>query len=247
MREAVAAKRRVSGQRETVEQGCELSEVVGVGGGGEAGKDRPFTPPALLLLCGLYDLPLLAEPTSPEFVQYREILRDMVAEAFGPEGGEVEKSEVETGTNGGSIWRRASPALALLNTKETAAFQAEIPSTTHLICLATSSTDGLVPPEQGEVMLETLRALGWAEEKSGESAFEGKKAVEGVEGVDGAEVREKTRKQDKRLMQLEVMGQHDVIWEEGGEMARAVWATLDVLEKQKQREKERERERRRES
>jgi len=132
----------------------------------------------MVLLCGIYDLALLCAPTTPGFVPYAPIYKELVTGAFG---------------DGEDVWRRASPV-----------FHDELMETwkgAGCVVLADSSEDGMVPPEQGEEMLKVLERQGWKMEKD-------------------------ERLKGRVVDRVELEGQHDALWEDGGQNAKVV---MDVL------------------
>lgn len=98
----------------------------------EEGQVQGWRPIALVCLAGLYDLPALVSPQGP-FADYAPIYREFVTGAFGDDE---------------DVWTQVS--LACLR------FEPE-GWEGRLIVLADSKDDGMVPPEQGDIMAERLR------------------------------------------------------------------------------------------
>lgn len=107
----------------------------------ERGKveEKVWQPAGMVLLCGIYDIPLLCKPTTPRFVPYVPIYREFVEGAFGEDE---------------SVWRKASPVFH-------EGFGETWKQEDRLVVLADSAEDGMVPPEQGEEMLKVLVRQGW--------------------------------------------------------------------------------------
>lgn len=115
--------------------------------------DDVWQPAGMVLLCGIYDIPLLCKPTTPGFVPYAPIYREFVEGAF---GGDKE------------VWRRASPVCH-------EGFGETWKDGDRLMVLADSAEDGMVPPEQGEEMLKVLVRQGW--KMDGEERARGRAVV----------------------------------------------------------------------
>ncbi|KAF2240550.1 hypothetical protein BU26DRAFT_389510, partial [Trematosphaeria pertusa] len=108
---------------------------------------------ALLLLAGIYSLPLLlANHTAPPAVG--KTYRDIVAGAFGPDS-------ASTSTTAPSVYAVASPI--------SGAYSAAAWPSGRLVVLAHSPEDELVEEEQREVMARRLGEEGWEDGEKGQT------------------------------------------------------------------------------
>jgi hypothetical protein len=123
--------------------------VTGIGLDQDEGAYSESGPSALILLEGIYDLPLFLSNHEPPHcsLEIAKIYRDIVQGAFGPD--EI----AQEGNKSTSIWQTASP------THGTYALSS-CPSL-RLISLCHSPEDELVEVEQRSVMAERLKGEGW--------------------------------------------------------------------------------------
>lgn len=145
-----AASLRQSSSDDVNEKGAEMESEVR-----KSESEAMFQPQAMLLLCGIYDLPLLVAPTSPGFAAYAPIYREIVLGAFGSDE---------------CVWRRASPA-------NHDGFMRTWKKGGSIVVVADSGEDGLVPPEQGEGIVRVLEGQGWKRDYEGEGKQGAKERV----------------------------------------------------------------------
>ncbi|KAF2468660.1 alpha/beta-hydrolase [Lindgomyces ingoldianus] len=117
-------------------------------------------PAALVLLAGIYNIPLLVQnhstPKTPKNIA--EIYKDIVTGAFGPDV---------------RVWEGASP------TSHAHSFGDEGWGNGRLLLLCWSPEDGLVEGEQMERMSRTLLAAGWKDQSGDNSMLENQNDMEG--------------------------------------------------------------------
>ena len=143
-----------------------LQRLAGIGLGGVPASAHVRPPVALILLEGIYDMPLLLKNHSQPGV--KEMYVEILEGAFGTER---------------DVWERASPVKGTYGRHEV-----------RLIVLGQSEEDELVEWEQVEAMEGVLKRQGWAGDGEGEGQGERVIVVKKIKGVhdfvweDGAQV-----------------------------------------------------------